>query len=50
VFNQKFGYGRVAGIEGDKLDVLFDKAGEKKVVAKFVVAAGPGEAGDDVPF
>ncbi len=50
VFNQKFGYGRVTGIEGDKLDVLFDKAGEKKVVAKFVVAAGSGGAGDDVPF
>ncbi len=50
VFNQKFGYGRVTGIEGDKLDVLFDKAGEKKVVAKFVVAAGAGDAGDDVPF
>jgi DNA helicase-2/ATP-dependent DNA helicase PcrA len=40
VFNQKFGYGAVVGVEGDKLDVLFDKAGEKKVVAKFVVPAG----------
>jgi DNA helicase II / ATP-dependent DNA helicase PcrA len=47
VFNQKFGYGRVTGIEGDKLDVLFDKAGEKKVVARFVVAAG---ADGEVPF
>ena len=46
VFNQKFGYGRVTGIEGDKLDVAFDKAGEKKVVAKFVVPSGV----DDVPF
>ena len=44
VFHQKFGYGAVTGIEGDKLDVTFDKAGPKKVVAKFVVAA------DEVPF
>ncbi len=47
VFHQKFGYGSVAGIEGDKLAIAFDKAGEKKVVAKFVVAAA--QAGD-VPF
>ncbi|MCO8145949.1 UvrD-helicase domain-containing protein [Rhodovulum tesquicola] len=47
VFHQKFGYGTVTGIEGDKLDIAFDKAGEKKVVARFVVAAG---AADDVPF
>jgi DNA helicase-2/ATP-dependent DNA helicase PcrA len=46
VFHQKFGYGRVTGIEGDKLDIGFDKAGDKKVVAKFVVAAA---AVDDVP-
>ncbi|MBT0956226.1 UvrD-helicase domain-containing protein [Alphaproteobacteria bacterium KMM 3653] len=48
VFHQKFGYGAVTGIEGDKLEVSFDKAGVKKVVAGFVVAAGA--AGDDVPF
>ncbi|TCP43147.1 ATP-dependent helicase [Rhodovulum marinum] len=47
VFHQKFGYGTVTGIEGDKLDIAFDKAGEKKVVARFVVAA---EQADDVPF
>jgi DNA helicase-2/ATP-dependent DNA helicase PcrA len=47
VFHQKFGYGTVTAIEGDKLDVAFDKAGEKKVVAKFVVAA---ESAGDVPF
>jgi len=47
VFHQKFGYGAVTGIEGDKLDIAFDKAGEKKVVARFVVSA---EAADDVPF
>ncbi len=47
VFHQKFGYGTVAGIEGDKLDIAFDKAGDKKVVARFVVSA---DAADDVPF
>ncbi len=47
VFHQKFGYGQVTGIEGDKLDIAFEKAGEKKVVARFVVAA---DAADDVPF
>ena len=47
VFHQKFGYGTVVGIEGDKLDVAFDKAGVKKIVARFVVAAAQA---DDVPF
>jgi DNA helicase-2/ATP-dependent DNA helicase PcrA len=44
VFHQKFGYGVVTDIEGDKLTVDFEKAGEKKVVARFVTAS------DDVPF
>ena len=47
VFHQKFGYGRVIGVEGDKLDVAFEKAGVKKVVARFVAAA---DEGPDVPF
>ncbi len=47
IFHQKFGYGYVMGIEGEKLDIEFEKAGGKKVVAKFVVAA---DRGDDVPF
>ena len=47
VFHAKFGYGTVVGIEGDKLDVDFDKAGAKKLVARFVV---PAAAADDVPF
>jgi DNA helicase-2/ATP-dependent DNA helicase PcrA len=49
VFHQKFGYGTITGIEGDKLTIAFDKAGEKKVVASFVVEAGAGTA-QDVPF
>ncbi|MCK0102015.1 UvrD-helicase domain-containing protein [Pseudohalocynthiibacter sp. F2068] len=47
IFHQKFGYGTVMGIEGDKLDIEFDKAGSKKVIARFVVAA---DRVDDVPF
>ena len=47
VFHAKFGYGEVTDIEGDKLDVQFDKAGLKKLVARFVVAA---DMADDVPF
>ncbi|WP_170340881.1 ATP-dependent helicase [Ruegeria arenilitoris] len=44
VFHQKFGYGGVVGIEGDKVEVEFDKAGTKKVVAQYLSAK------DDVPF
>jgi DNA helicase-2/ATP-dependent DNA helicase PcrA len=39
VFHQKFGYGRVLAAEGDKLEIAFDKAGTKKVMASFVVSA-----------
>jgi DNA helicase-2/ATP-dependent DNA helicase PcrA len=44
VFHQKFGYGAVIGIEGDKLEVAFEKAGTKKVVARFL------NGSDDIPF
>ncbi|WP_323771368.1 ATP-dependent helicase [Antarctobacter sp.] len=44
VFHQKFGYGAILGIEGDKLEIEFEKAGIKKVVARFIHTA------DDVPF
>ncbi|MEM7527594.1 MAG: UvrD-helicase domain-containing protein [Pseudomonadota bacterium] len=44
VFHQKFGYGAVTGIEGDKLSVAFDKAGEKKVLATYVTEAPPATA------
>jgi len=36
VFHEKFGYGHVAKIDGNKLTIAFDKAGEKKVVDSFV--------------
>jgi DNA helicase-2/ATP-dependent DNA helicase PcrA len=44
VFHQKFGYGAVIGVEGDKLEIAFEKSGVKKVVARFVT----GE--NDIPF
>ncbi len=44
VFHQKFGYGAVIGIEGDKVEVDFEKAGTKKVVSRFLSAK------DDIPF
>jgi len=47
VFHPKFGYGEITGIEGDKLDVNFDRAGAKKLVARYVV---PAHQADDVPF
>ncbi len=39
VFHQKFGYGRVTVVEGNKLTVNFDKAGEKRVIDQFVQRA-----------
>jgi DNA helicase-2/ATP-dependent DNA helicase PcrA len=39
VFHQKFGYGQIQDIEGDKLQIDFEKAGNKKVVSKFIVSA-----------
>ncbi|MEW6768796.1 MAG: UvrD-helicase domain-containing protein [Pseudomonadota bacterium] len=39
VFHQKFGYGTVAKIDGNKLTIAFEKAGEKKVVDSFVTKA-----------
>ena len=43
VFHQKFGYGLVLSSEGDRLEVSFDKAGRKKVMANFVTEAGSKE-------
>ena len=39
VFHQKFGNGNVAAIEGNKLTIDFDRAGQKKVLDGFVSAA-----------
>ena len=47
VFHQKFGYGEVMAVEGDKLEIEFDLAGSKKIVARWVV---PAHQVGDVPF
>ncbi|MFZ1479511.1 MAG: UvrD-helicase domain-containing protein [Paracoccaceae bacterium] len=47
VFHTKFGYGKVTAIEGDKLDIRFDKTGDKKIVARFVM---PADLADEIPF
>ena len=39
IFHQKFGYGRIVAVDGNKLDIEFDKAGRKKVLDSFVAAA-----------
>ncbi|MGH1477932.1 MAG: ATP-dependent helicase [Geminicoccales bacterium] len=39
VFHEKFGYGRVLTIDGNKLEIAFDKAGTKKVIDSFVTPA-----------
>jgi DNA helicase-2/ATP-dependent DNA helicase PcrA len=39
VFHQKFGNGNVVNIDGNKLTIAFDKAGEKRVVDSFVERA-----------
>ena len=38
VFHQKFGYGEIAEIEGNKLEIDFEAAGRKRVMDSFVVA------------
>ena len=36
IFHQKFGYGRITAMEGNKLTVAFEKAGEKRVIDSYV--------------
>jgi DNA helicase-2/ATP-dependent DNA helicase PcrA len=36
VFHLKFGNGNVTAVDGNKLSIQFDKAGEKRVVDSFV--------------
>ena len=47
VFHQKFGYGDIVAMEGDKLDVDFQHSGIKKIVARYVI---PAHQVTDVPF
>ena len=39
IFHQKFGYGRILVIDGNKLEIAFEKAGTKKVMDSFVEEA-----------
>jgi ATP-dependent DNA helicase UvrD/PcrA len=39
IFHQKFGYGRITHIDGNKLTIDFEKAGEKRVLDSFVERA-----------
>ncbi|BAK66032.1 DNA helicase II [Sphingobium sp. SYK-6] len=39
IFHQKFGYGRVTAIEGNKLEIDFEQAGAKRVLDSFVSLA-----------
>ncbi|APZ98158.1 DNA helicase II [Sphingopyxis sp. QXT-31] len=38
VFHEKFGYGEIADIDGNKLEVEFEQAGSKRVLDSFVKA------------
>ncbi|MGN0914612.1 MAG: ATP-dependent helicase [Alphaproteobacteria bacterium] len=40
VYHQTFGYGKVVGVEGDKLDVWFDNYGNKKLLKDYVTKVG----------
>ena len=37
VFHQKFGYGQITRIDGDTIDVSFEKSGEKKVKSNYLL-------------
>jgi DNA helicase-2/ATP-dependent DNA helicase PcrA len=39
VFHQKFGYGTIQSVEDNKLEIAFEKAGDKKVMDAFVERA-----------
>jgi DNA helicase-2/ATP-dependent DNA helicase PcrA len=39
IFHQKFGYGRIVAVDGNKLDIEFEKAGRKKVLDSFIEGA-----------
>ena len=39
VFHEKFGYGEIADIDGNKLEVAFEQAGSKRVLDSFIKLA-----------
>ncbi|MGB0381470.1 MAG: ATP-dependent helicase [Alphaproteobacteria bacterium] len=40
VFHQKFGYGEILALDGQAVEVSFDKAGQKKVMGAFLEKVG----------
>lgn len=36
VFHQKFGYGKVMDVDGERLDIKFETSGDKRVIDRFV--------------
>jgi len=40
VFHQKFGYGTILQVDGQTVEVAFDKAGTKKVIGTFLEKVG----------
>jgi DNA helicase-2/ATP-dependent DNA helicase PcrA len=39
VFHEKFGYGEIVDIDGNKLEVEFEQAGSKRVLDSFIKLA-----------
>ncbi len=39
VFHEKFGYGTIRTIEGNKLEIDFEQAGPKRVLDSFITPA-----------
>lgn len=39
IFHDKFGYGKIINIDGHKLDIAFEKSGQKRVMDSFVQKA-----------
>jgi DNA helicase-2/ATP-dependent DNA helicase PcrA len=39
LFHQKVGYGHVTDVDDDRLDIDFEKAGQKRVLDRFVEKA-----------
>lgn len=36
IFHQKFGYGLIQNIQGEHIDIAFEKAGTKKVISRYI--------------
>jgi hypothetical protein len=50
VRHEKFGQGAVVAVDGDRVDVAFDRAGAKRVLARFLAAATDQTTGASYAF